>query len=86
MGGAATIATPQAPFTARAAEASLVLRLRKDDVLDVMEDHFELTRAIIASVNAERSELMARHGTFDDRLGAQAAPSSVGPASLGRRL
>ena len=83
VGGAATIAVQRAAFTARAAEASLVLRMRKDDVFDVMEDHFALTRAILASVNDERSALMARHGNVDDRagLGSHAGPASVGPAS-----
>jgi CRP-like cAMP-binding protein len=77
VGGSAAIGTPEAPYTARAREASLLLRLRKDDVLDVMEDHFALTRSIMSSVNAERSELMARHGTLDGGgPRSQAAPSS----------
>jgi len=78
VGGSAAIGTPESPFTARAREASLLLRLRKDDVLDVMEDHFALTRSIMSSVNAERSELMARHGTLD---GGGPPRSQAGPAS-----
>lgn len=76
VGGLASLAAPRAAFDARAAETSLVLRLRKDDVFDVMEDHFELTRSILASVNEERSALMARHGTLDGGAAPEAAPGA----------
>jgi len=42
-------------------------RLRKDDLFDVMEDHFELTRALLGEINAEQGELMARHGVRGER-------------------
>lgn len=63
--GAAAIGVGRYPFGARARDGAVVIRLRRDDVLDVMEDHFELTRALLAAVNAERGELMGRHGVLD---------------------
>ncbi|MFT3770271.1 MAG: cyclic nucleotide-binding domain-containing protein [Minicystis sp.] len=66
VGGAGPIGVDRFPFTAHAPEGAVVLRLRKDDVLDVMEDHFELTRAILLTINAEREEIMRKHGAGSD--------------------
>jgi CRP-like cAMP-binding protein len=65
VGGIGTIAVERHAFRAIATEGAVVLRLRKDDVFDVMEDHFELTRAYFRAINVERSELMSRHGVFE---------------------
>jgi CRP-like cAMP-binding protein len=65
VGGAAAIGVGRYPFGARTPDGAVVIRLRKDDVLDVMEDHFELTRALLSAVNTERGELMGRHGLLD---------------------
>ena len=67
VGGAAAIGAPRQAFTARAAGRAVVLRVRKDDLFDVMEDHFELTRALLGEINAEQGELMARHGVRGER-------------------
>ncbi len=74
VGGAGAIGLVRYPFGARARDGAVVIRLRRDDVLDVMEDHFELTRALMSAVNAERGELMGRHGLLD----AGSPASSVG--------
>jgi CRP-like cAMP-binding protein len=63
VGGAAALAIGPHPYTARAAEAAVLLRLRRDDLLDAMEDHFDLTRSMLSAINAEREELMRQHGT-----------------------
>ncbi len=65
VGGAAAMGVGQQPFEARArpSERAVVLQVRKDDVLDVMEDHFGLARSLLGCINAERDELMRRHGT-----------------------
>jgi len=63
--GPAAIGVGRYPFSAHARDGAVVIRLRRDDVLDVMEDHFELTRALMSAVNAERGELMGRHGVLD---------------------
>jgi CRP-like cAMP-binding protein len=68
VGGAAVIGAARHAFTARAPEGAVVLRLRKDDVLDVMEDHFALTRALLLQINAEREVLMRAHGAGNDRI------------------
>jgi CRP-like cAMP-binding protein len=72
VGGASVIALSTQPFGAHAPlgahardEGATVLRMRKDDVLDVMEDHFELTRAMLSAINAERDDLMGRHGVIE---------------------
>jgi CRP-like cAMP-binding protein len=74
VGGAGALGLVRYPFGARARDGAAVIRLRRDDVLDMMEDHFELTRALMSAVNAERGELMGRHGLLD----AGSPASSVG--------
>jgi CRP-like cAMP-binding protein len=67
VGGAAAMGLDAHPFTARARQAAVVLRLRRDDVLDVMEDHFALTRSLLGAINREREEVMTRHGWTEER-------------------
>ncbi len=67
VGGAAAVGALRQAFTARAVEGAVVLRVRKDDVFDVMEDHFELSRALLGEINAEQRALMARHGKLEER-------------------
>jgi CRP-like cAMP-binding protein len=74
VGGAAAIGITRYPFGARARGSAVVIQVRRDDVLDVMEDHFELTRAVLSAINLERGELMGRHGLLD----AGPPPSSAG--------
>jgi CRP-like cAMP-binding protein len=63
VGGAAAVGLGPHPFTARAELPTVVLRLHRDDVLDLMEDHFDLTRGLLSAIGAEREELMRRYGT-----------------------
>jgi CRP-like cAMP-binding protein len=66
VGGVGTIGVSRHAFGARAVAGAVLLRLRKDDVFDVMEDHFELVRAWLAAINVEREEIMQRHGVRDE--------------------
>jgi CRP-like cAMP-binding protein len=74
VGGAASLAPGARSFGARAREGAVVLRVHKDDVFDAMEDHFALTRSLLTAINAEREELMRKHGT----AGAEVPPPSSG--------
>jgi CRP-like cAMP-binding protein len=56
------------PYTARAIEPTVALLLRREDFFDVLEDHFELVRAVLSSCVATRERLMI--------LTARAEPSA----------
>jgi CRP-like cAMP-binding protein len=43
----------------RALVPSVLLRLRVEDLFDVMEDHFDLVRSMLAHGSSERERLMA---------------------------
>jgi CRP-like cAMP-binding protein len=74
VGGCSLVATARYPFTAIAPEGAVVLRMRKDDLFDVMEDHFSLTRALLRAINAEREQVMREHGAATDSTLGGAVP------------
>lgn len=79
VAGAAALGAVRHGFTARAPHGAVVLALRKDDIFDVMEDHFEVTRSIIGAINQEREEIMSLHGSAEDRAlaGDTSAPRTA---------
>jgi CRP-like cAMP-binding protein len=53
----AALAQVETLYRATAAEPSLLLGLRKEDLWDVMEDHSDVTRALLAHAARERARL-----------------------------
>jgi hypothetical protein len=53
----AAIAQVEAPYRAAAAVPSLVLALGREELWDVMEDHAEVGRALLAHAARERARL-----------------------------
>ena len=45
-------------MTARAVETTRVVRIREEDLFDVMEDHFDVARSFMGFVAAERERLL----------------------------
>lgn len=56
--GATAFGEVQHAYSARALAESVVLRLRIEDVFDVMEDHFDLARSVFADLAALRERVM----------------------------
>jgi CRP-like cAMP-binding protein len=59
VGGIAAFGEDLRSAKFRALTPALLLRIRDEDVIDVMEDHFDLTRALLRHSNLERERLMA---------------------------
>jgi len=57
-GGLAMLGLEKSDFELRAAERSMVVSVSEEDFFDVLEDHFDLARAVFAHMSRERSELM----------------------------
>lgn len=57
VGGYAGLGHERWPVTARAREPSRVLAIRYEELFDVMEDHFDLVRSVMAFLAAERERL-----------------------------
>ena len=74
MGNYAPFTDRALPFGARAAEATTVLRIGKEDLLDLMEVHFEVARSAMAYVANERVRLLELRAD----LAAGSAPASLG--------
>src|SRR5690606_24271749 len=55
--GATAFGEVQHAYSARALAESVVLRLRIEDVFDVMEDHFDLARSVFADLAALRERV-----------------------------
>jgi CRP/FNR family cyclic AMP-dependent transcriptional regulator len=66
-------------YRATAAEPSVVLGLRKADLLDVMEDHSDVTRALLAHAARERARLQ----TIAVDLAAQRPTAAPSPSDRG---
>ena len=64
------------PFGARAAEPTTVLRIGKEDLLDLMEIHFEVARSAMAYVANERVRMLELRA--DLSAGSPASLSNVG--------
>jgi len=73
----AALAQREAGYRAVAAEPSLVLALGKEDLWDVMEDHSDVVRALLAFVGQEHARLQTR---VVDRAEAVAIPPAAAPA------
>jgi CRP-like cAMP-binding protein len=58
-GGIGSIGEDMRAMKFRALTPALLLRVRDEDLIDVMEDHFDLTRSILRHANLERERLMA---------------------------
>lgn len=57
VGGPGALANEERAFTARAVADAVVLTLRRDDLFDVMEDHFAALRSVIAYLAVERDRM-----------------------------
>jgi CRP-like cAMP-binding protein len=63
-------------YALRAVTASILFRLHIEDLFDVMEDHFELARAVLAHASEERERLLALKS-------AAAAETTIAPPPAG---
>ena len=59
VGGACAAGLAECAWTATAVTPVVALSLRREDVVDVMEDHTELTRSIMMGVSLEREQMLA---------------------------
>src|SRR6185369_2741812 len=57
-GGCAAFGPADEEYTLRAVTPSLVLRFREEDFYDVLEDHFDVLRGILAALAEEREKVM----------------------------
>jgi CRP/FNR family transcriptional regulator, cyclic AMP receptor protein len=73
LGGYAGLSARPRPFTARAEVASTLLAVRNEELLDVMEVHFEVARSLMAFIATERIRIMTQRA----ELAAAVAPASV---------
>jgi CRP-like cAMP-binding protein len=58
VGGFATLGEQKSTLTVRALRPSLLLKLSEERLCDVMEDHFDLSRSILAHGASERERMM----------------------------
>ncbi|MBI2895590.1 MAG: cyclic nucleotide-binding domain-containing protein [Deltaproteobacteria bacterium] len=58
VAGYVSVGQSERQFDARAVVPTTVLELREDDYLDLLEDHFELVRSVLADMARERERLM----------------------------
>jgi len=58
IGGGAALSFVTQPYTAVAETQAVVLELRREDIVDVLEDHLEIVRAIFAGLGSERELIM----------------------------
>jgi CRP-like cAMP-binding protein len=70
VGGSSAFGDMERFYTARAVRASVLLRIREDDFFDVMEDHFDLARSVMAYMSAQREQVMDQL----ERLKTEARP------------
>jgi CRP-like cAMP-binding protein len=72
VGNYAAFSERPLPFGARAVEPTTLLRIRTEDLLDLMEIHFEVARSAMAYVANERIRILE----YRAELAAAAPPSS----------
>jgi CRP-like cAMP-binding protein len=58
LGGGAALCSALARQSARALTAAVVLRIREEDLYDVMEDHFELARSVMRYLATEHEQAL----------------------------
>ena len=56
--GTAALADELSSYAARATAKAVVLRLRIEDMFDVMEEHFDIVRGTMALLSGERERLL----------------------------
>ena len=79
VGGYAALAEGPRLVSARALDRSTLLVLRNEELYDLLEDHFELARSLIAYMASERSRILLIRA-------AQLASSGTHPAIPGTDL
>jgi CRP-like cAMP-binding protein len=75
VGGIPALGDAERIYSARAAEDSVLLCLRESDFFDVMEDHFELARSVLAFIADQRVAVV------DEIARRKAQGSLVAPAT-----
>ena len=58
VGGGAALSFVTQPYTAAAEAPAVVLEVRREDLVDVLEDHVEMIRALFAGLGSEREYIM----------------------------
>jgi CRP-like cAMP-binding protein len=62
VGGSAALGDAERFYTARALSDSVLLRIREEDFFDVMEDHFDLARSVLAFMAEQRDHVTREIG------------------------
>ena len=57
VGGSAALGDAERFYSARALSDSVLLRIREEDFFDVMEDHFDLARSVLAFMAEQRDHV-----------------------------
>jgi len=57
VAGAPALATTERAFTARAVTDAVLVTLRREDLIDVMEDHFAALKSVLAYLAVERDRM-----------------------------
>jgi CRP-like cAMP-binding protein len=76
VGGTAALGHIEHRYRARAVDDSVVLRLRDEDLFDVMEDHFDLARSVFADLATQRERVLNRLAQRNLPLAGSAEPST----------
>ncbi len=58
IGGAAALALTTQQYTAQAETRAVVLEIRREDLIDALEDHVEMVHAMFAGLGSERERIM----------------------------
>ncbi len=83
LGGGAALCAALARQSARALCSAVVLRIREEDLYDVMEDHFELARSIMRYLATEHEQ--ALEAAEAEQAALQQAPARSEPAAANRQ-
>lgn len=68
IGGAAALSLVTQQYTAQAESRAVVLEIRREDLIDALEDHVEMVHAMLAGLGAERERIMNERARLARRV------------------
>jgi CRP-like cAMP-binding protein len=86
VSGGSALGVERAAFDAYADGPAVILAIDREDLFDIMEDHFDLTRSLLAGFNLERERILDEHGVLSDAQIARGERASLLPQRLSVRL
>jgi CRP-like cAMP-binding protein len=75
--GYGALGNPEADYTARAESPTIALRIDHEDLFDVMEEHFDLSRSLLRGIAAERERLIRSRPSDQPREGRGGTPDEA---------